>query len=186
MIGPDRVIWRYDPIVFSRQTGVEFHLANFESLAKALQGHTRRCVVSIWDEYRKLAKRLRHLAAQGDDFYQPAPAELDQLMPRLKDLAGANGMEIVSCAEPLDLTRYGIRKGQCVDDGLIHRLFGLHVCGTKDPSQRAVCCGCVKSRDIGAYNTCLFECAYCYATFDFRTAKFNHQRHDPDHPLLLP
>lgn len=185
MIGPERVIWRYDPIVFSNRTGVDFHLRNFETLSTALSGQTRRCVVSIWDDYRKLGKRLDILAVRGIQLRQPTSPELDRLMPQLAQLAAANGMEIVSCAEQLDLTRYGIGRGKCVDNDLLRRLFGLEVCATKDPSQRAVC-GCVKSRDIGTYDTCLFGCSYCYATTDFDKAEANHRKHNPNLPSLLP
>lgn len=185
MLGPDRVIWRYDPIVFSNQTTVDFHLRNFERLAGALRQRTRRCVVSIWDEYRKLGKRLQLLASQGIQLHQPAACELDRLMPQLAHIAAANGMELVSCAEDHDFNRYGIPKGKCIDNDLIARLFGVEVCPTKDPSQRPVC-GCVKSRDIGAYNTCVLGCSYCYATSDFEKARANRLRHDPECCSLLP
>jgi len=95
-IGPARVIWRYDPIVFSEATNVGFHLRNFEAICSVLKGFTHRCVVSIWDEYRKLAKRLAALSGQGIHFRQPQGEELERLMPRLVQMSAAHGMEIVS------------------------------------------------------------------------------------------
>lgn len=62
--------------------------------------------------------------------------------------ARENGMEIVSCAEEIDLTPYGVRPGKCIDDVLIRKLFGLRVSGRKDPGQRRLC-NCVLSRGIG-------------------------------------
>ena len=184
-VGPDKVIWRYDPIVFSEATGVDFHLRNFEAICSALKDYTRRCVVSIWDEYRKLAQRLETLGLQGIHFRQPLREELERLIPRLARTCAANGMEIVSCAEDLDLAPYGVKRGKCVDDDLIQRVFGIEVCHRKASGQRRAC-GCVESRDIGAYNSCLFGCVYCYATSCFRAAAANYRRHDPDAATLIP
>ena len=98
--------------------------------------------------------------------------------------AAANGMEIFSCAEELNLRDYGIRPGKCVDDDYIQKIFGLDVIHTKDPYQRKIC-GCVLSKDIGMYDSCLFGCSYCYATKDFERSKERHAQHDPASPSLI-
>ena len=46
-------------------------------------------------------------------------------------------------------------------------------------------CHCIESRDIGAYDTCLNACKYCYANKSPRKALENYQYHDPDSLLLL-
>ena len=33
-VGPERVRWRYDPIVITRELGADFHLRNFERIAR--------------------------------------------------------------------------------------------------------------------------------------------------------
>jgi hypothetical protein len=45
-IGADRVIWRYDPIVLTNQTGIDFHLEQFQNIASALRDATHRCIIS--------------------------------------------------------------------------------------------------------------------------------------------
>ena len=105
-------------------------------------------------------------------------------MRRLAGLAGENGMEIVSCAEEIDLRPFGILPGKCVDDRVIAEAFGIEVPRTKDPAQRKAC-GCVVSRDVGMYESCLFGCQYCYATKSFDQARANFDSHDPDSPSLL-
>lgn len=187
MIGPAKVIWRYDPIVFTRETGAQFHLESFRQIASDLSGATQRAVVSVVDIYKKTTKRLRQLSEAGSPIiaYEGRPdSSFDALMNSVAESAAQNGMEIVSCAEELDLARYGIRAGKCVDDAYIHKVFGLDVTHKKDPSQRAAC-GCVASKDIGAYDTCLFGCQYCYATASFERARANHAAHNPQSPSLV-
>jgi hypothetical protein len=189
MVGANRVLWRYDPIVLSAATPAEFHITAHARIAEVLAGSTPRNVISIVDVYRKAQQRLAQLRRQGitiDELEPHAlPAQIGELMQHLANTARANGMEIQSCAEELDLSPYGIQPGKCIDDGYIARTFGLRLAGKKDPSQRAAC-GCVASKDIGMYDSCLFGCQYCYATSSFAVAKRNYaHEHDDDSPSLL-
>ncbi len=186
-LGPDRVIWRYDPVVLSDETDAAFHSERYAYIASQLCGYTRRSVISIVDVYKKAAKRLRSMAAKGivvaRDDVENWPG-FSELMRFMVGEAERNKMELVSCAEELNLSHYGVQPGKCVDDGYIARLFGCQVTSKKDPSQRQAC-GCVVSRDIGMYDSCLFGCQYCYATSSFERAQVNHVGHDPDSPSLL-
>jgi hypothetical protein len=185
-IGPERVIWRYDPMVFMERLPVDRHRAAFERLAAALAGHTRRVVISVMDEYTKIAGRMRQAAAQGGGLariVEPLPDWFTGLILAMVETAARHEIEIVSCAEPLNLQPLGVRPGSCIDGEYIARVFGLDVDIRKDPSQRPAC-GCIASKDIGAYDTCLFGCRYCYATSSFETARRRHDQHDPNAPAL--
>ncbi len=186
-VGSERIIWRYDPIVFSTQTGASFHRERFARIARTLRGHTHRVVISMMDIYRKTQGRLRELAEQGLEVLpyagQPS-ARFERLMRDLVQIAAENDMMISSCAEEIDLRPFGIQPGKCVDDTYIAQVFGLSVSGKKDPSQRKAC-GCVASKDIGMYDSCLFGCCYCYATKDLKRARENWRAHDPHSPSLL-
>ncbi|MCD6293791.1 MAG: DUF1848 domain-containing protein [Deltaproteobacteria bacterium] len=182
-IGRDKVIWRYDPIVFTRISDWNFHRETYQHIAEELKGHTSRCIISIVDIYRKAAKRLKLLEGKGIRILAPPEEKFAELMKSMSDSAAINGMEIQRCAEAPGPALYGIPPGKCIDDGLIHRVFGLEVTHRKDPSQRAAC-GCVVSRDIGIYDTCLFGCIYCYATTSLDRARERHRNHDPASPSL--
>ena len=183
-IGPEKIIWRYDPVVFSTATPADFHEETYPRIAQALQGHTRRCVISILDVYRKAQKRFRKLQEHGLELIDCEGEALGDLMGTLVRAGHENGMEVFSCAEEIDLKPFGIQPGKCVDDEYISNVFRINVTDKKDPSQRKAC-GCVISKDIGMYNTCLFGCQYCYATTSFERAKNNYKKHDPASPSLV-
>jgi hypothetical protein len=183
-LGPRRVIWRYDPIVFTAITPPAFHAENFQRLAESFRGHTRRVVISIVDIYRKIGARLKELEGTAAEVRPCDVEKLAPLMLNLANLSRQNEMEIVSCAEEIDLRPFGILPGKCVDNRVLAEAFGIQVTGTKDPAQRKAC-GCVASRDIGMYESCLFGCRYCYATKSFDRARANFESHDPQSPSLL-
>jgi DNA repair photolyase len=185
-IGPERVVWRYDPILLSGATDHHFHLENFARIAKALDGATQGVVISILDPYAKAARRLDRLGEEQPEFrYRAYAAAGDEpLMRQLAQIAQAHSLRIQSCAETIDLTAAGIAPGKCIDDQLIRDVFGIAVSHTKDKGQRQAC-GCVESRDIGMYDSCLFGCAYCYATRSFKAAGAHHAARDPESASMI-
>ena len=54
-------------------------------------------------------------------------------------------------------------------------MYALHG-DNKDKGQRAFC-GCIKSKDIGEYNTCVHGCEYCYANASKQSAVMNYKCH---------
>ena len=184
-IGPDKVIWRYDPIAFTLETDEKFHREMFEFLASKLRGFTKRVVVSLVQTYRKNRRRLRTADDSGALLIDVSSRRLEVLMRSLTSIAVANGIEILSCAQEKDLSPFGIKAGRCIDPDLIESLFGLNVSRRKDPGQRPAC-RCAVSRDIGAYDTCIYGCRYCYATTSIERARRRFQAHDPLSPMLAP
>jgi hypothetical protein len=180
-VGPDRVIWRYDPIVLCQEMDAGFHLDRFSTIAEQLCGYTRLAVVSFVDRYRHGVRRLA-MAGINAEFDRPVAA-LSRLLPGLVCAATESRMEVRSCAEELDLTSFGVVPGRCIDDDYIRRVFGIDVAGEADPGQRKAC-NCVVSKDIGMYETCVLGCQYCYATRSFDAARRRYVNHDPTSPSL--
>lgn len=180
-IGPERVLWRYDPIVLSSETDTGFHRRNFESLARTLAGCTRRVTVSLVEPYRKTRGRME---LAGASLLAPKEEDLANLFRDMAALARAHAMEPASCSDEAGLDHLGFAPGACVDAALLQRLFGVAVPAAKDPCQRPAC-RCAPSRDIGMYDACPAGCAYCYATRDFARARKALSRHDPESPSLL-
>ncbi len=185
--GYRQVIWRYDPIVFSSATDMEFHLQQFAAIAERLSPAATRCVLSFMDRYAKNNPRLKTIEREQNIKiinFEDIPEVKDKFLPEISQIAYKYGIRLFSCAESCDLSAYGIQHGKCIDDGYIKEVFNIEVNNQKDPGQREAC-GCVKSRDIGMYDTCLFGCQYCYATTSFARARENHRKHDPNSPCLI-
>jgi DNA repair photolyase len=187
LIGSERIIWRYDPVIISNITDIKFHTNTYKHIAETLRNYTQRSVISILDIYPKLKKRLKALKDKGVeivDLNKEFDKRFDELMYTLAGVAEQNKMEIVSCAEDPDMTKYNIQPGKCIDDNYIEREFGIDVTQKKDPYQREAC-GCVVSKDIGVYDTCVFGCQYCYATSSFEKAKVLYENHNPESTSMV-
>ena len=183
-IGPERVVWRYDPILLDREHTRAYHEDRFDFLAGRLQGHTKQVIVSIVDLYQKTIRNIqKHVPGYECEATPPEP-ELKLLLSRLSSIAKRRGLSIQSCAEDKDFTSAGVPPGKCIDDVLIHQLFGVRLSIGKDQGQRPACL-CSASKDIGFYNTCQHFCRYCYATTSESTARTSFESHNPDSPSII-
>jgi hypothetical protein len=179
MIGADRVIWRYDPILINAKYSLDHHVRAFGKIAAQLHGYTRKVTISFIDEgYRGVKSNIKELALL--DFPSAAQVELSS---QLAEIARGYGMAIDTCAERLDLQQYGIEHARCIDDRLLAKLLGCRLNVSKDKAQRLEC-GCAASVDIGMYNTCRNGCRYCYANYSKNMVSKNFTKHDPLSPLI--
>lgn len=178
MIGPERVIWRCDPLLVSERYSVDFHLKSFEKFARAFEGSTRRCVFSYLDLYRGMDRAARALG-----FRAPDEAEKLALARELAPMAQARGMTLESCAEDINLERFGIKHTSCIDAALIEKITGRPLAPEKDKNQRRHC-RCASATDIGAYDTCPNGCKYCYATHSAKKTAVNIANSDESAPYL--
>jgi len=177
-IGENRVIWRYDPILINADYSVDHHLRAFEKMAHLLKGFTEECVISFLDYYQKISSNLRKLDARA-----PNEIEVRKIASHYSEVSSSEGMKLKTCSETVDLSEYGISHGSCIDGTLIDTLTGKRIDHPKDRYQRAAC-RCVESVDIGAYNTCLNRCLYCYASFSEKAIRKNYHSFNPKAPLL--
>lgn len=178
-IGKERVILRYDPILLSEKYTIEYHYRAFEKLCKQLQGYTEKCIISFIDFYKKTKRNTRELK-----ILPMRDVEIEEIAEELAQIAKKYKLEIETCSEGIDLSKYGIKKGKCIDDQLISKIMGCKVNVKKDDTQREVC-GCVKSVDIGQYNTCKHHCLYCYANFNYMQVEENCLQHVKEAPMLV-
>lgn len=172
-LGPLRVDWRYDPVLLDARFTVSYHEERFARLCERLAPLTTRCIFSFADPYPHLHGRVR-----------PAPeGDMRALAAALARIGSAHGLALETCCERIDLSDLGIAHGACVDAGRAARILGRPVSAAHDAGQRPGC-GCVRSVDIGAYDTCPGGCAYCYATHAAARARARYAAHDPAAPSL--
>ena len=177
-IGKQKVIWRYDPIIFTKKYTPEYHLKAFEQIAAALKGYTEKCVISFVDVYAKNKKNMETI-----DSYEVNKDELLEFAKKIAIIAKENGMAIGSCAESIDLDACGIEHNCCIDRTLIENIIGCKLKVDKDKNQRQEC-GCMESVEIGTYNTCKNGCQYCYANYSTESVIKNCKKYDPESPIL--
>ena len=178
VIGPDRVIWRYDPILLNGRIDSAYHEKYYELLARKLHPYTSRCVISFLDYYRKIDKVYK-----AHEMMEIADAEKRRIAGKIAEAARQYGLPVETCAEEIDLSDMGIGHARCVDPVLIGSFTGTDIKYRKDRNQREAC-GCMASTDIGAYDTCPHGCVYCYANNSSGTVKRAGAKYDPHSPLL--
>ncbi len=180
-IGPERVLWRYDPIVLNDELTSDYHRREFSRLCEMLSPYTRRVTISFVDIYAKLLNRP---AVKENLIRAVSPGEIASLSEFIGKTARAFGIYPCACCENADLGAYGIERASCVDGSLIEKLCSRPLELPPDKNQRPGC-GCAESVDIGAYDTCLNGCVYCYANNGEAAAHRRHAAHDPCGELLF-
>lgn len=186
-VGPERVVWRFDPVLVSSVTTEAFILGTFQKIACLLEKHTRRVVTSFTHFYKKTLNNLNEVGRKNGIEFADVSSDIkrmERIAKRLSEIALAHSLRVYSCAGTHDLSDCGMERSKCIDEGLIREAFGISLNAGKDASQRRECL-CVESRDIGQYNTCLHGCVYCYANSSSELARRNMACHDPASPFLI-
>lgn len=175
MIGKERVLWRYDPIILNDMIDVDYHKNQFLRLCDRLAPFTESVTISFVDTYAKLKTSfIREISYD----------EIAELGAFIGETAKNHGLKVNACCERVDLSVFGIEKASCIDKATLERVCGRVLDIAADRNQREGC-GCMESVDIGAYNTCLNGCVYCYANNSNETILRRHDSHDPKAELLI-
>lgn len=178
--------WRYDTIVLTDVLDRAWHMDNFGRLCEVMAPFTKECIFSFCDYYKKTMRNMEQLVPA---YYQPGNSESREMAEEMAQLAGSWGIRLSSCAHD-SLTSTNVAKARCIDPDIL--------LGVADSSERVEAikklkpapsrkeCGCMASRDIGAYDTCLHGCLYCYANANPEAARNNVARMSHDALCLDP
>ena len=177
-IGSEKVILRYDPVIITSSYSIDYHIKAFEKLCSHLKGYTHKVIISFIDYYNNTYKNIK-----SHNVYNISDNDMYIIAENFSSIANDNDLIIESCAEQIDLERFGINHGKCIDNELIEKITGYKLSVGRDNQRNA--CGCIKCIDIGEYNTCMHKCLYCYANINKEAAFKNYKLHDKKSPLLI-
>ena len=166
-LGKENVCVRYDPILLNSKYDVDYHIRAFNKLCTMLKGYVSKIIVSFVDDYKNV--RNNHL-----DYHEPSNEEY----LKLKEAFEKNDMKIVSCME--NKYHIGDEKDCCISIK-----YAFERTGKFFKEWKARDCHCVNMVDVGAYNSCLHGCKYCYANFDSKKIVSNYKMHDVNSSLLI-
>jgi hypothetical protein len=125
--GRKAVVWRYDTVLFSTMTSGEFHVRNFEGIARMLEGAVDEVVISFAHIYRKAERKLSRAAAKhGFSWTDPPDAEKVRLALQLAQCAEARGIRLTVCAQNKYLAG-GATPARCVDAERLSEVAGCRI-----------------------------------------------------------
>lgn len=178
IIGKERVIWRYDPILINKHYTIDYHKKHFKKLCESLCNYTEKCTISFVDLYKNAERNIRPL-----NIHVPSNEEVVELVSFFSKIAIENGIYVDTCAEEYDLSSLNVEHACCIDKHRFERIGNYQLNIRKDKNQREVC-GCIESIDIGMYNTCENGCMYCYANYNCEIARKNREQHNLKSSLI--
>lgn len=134
MIGPERVIWRFDPLILTESLSPRQLLTKIYHVGNQLKGYTNKLVFSFVDvkAYRKvqnnLVKETPFFNRDNVESAEPVGNKRDELvdgLAKLRDHWRNEGWNITlaTCGELIDLEKFGIEHNRCIDGELMERVF---------------------------------------------------------------
>lgn len=134
LIGPKRVIWRFDPLIITPALTPRELLTRIWHIGNRIRGLTHRLVFSFVDvaAYRKVRTNLvRETGIFTPDNVlsaEPTPTQQKELIEgliKIRDAWHTSGwdIELATCGEDIDLTAHGIIPNQCIDRNLLEKEF---------------------------------------------------------------
>lgn len=183
ILGVGSVVWRFDPLILTDRISSENLIEKVVRIGDELKGYTEKLVFSFADiaGYKKVG---RNLSQAGINYCEWNEASMLEFAANLSEINLKRwGYELATCAESIDLSEYEIGHNRCIDPDLIARLspedaaLQNFLYGANADSGQRKACGCILSKDIGAYNTCPHGCTYCYANTSSSSATANYRRH---------
>jgi len=161
--GPERIRWRFDPLVFSVSS-----VATFEQLAKAFAVLRVPTCTFAFPSARSLRGNMLARYAELDVPVWPNEEARRSFVQSLVAVAKPLGIQLLSCSQP-EVLGYdrSVRQAQCVPLDVLAGAYPASTPGPvgKDASQRRHCT-CPPSEELGDYRSdaCRTGCLYCYST----------------------
>lgn len=134
LIGKERVIWRFDPLIVTGELTPRKLLNRIWHIGNELKGYTEKLVFSFIDvkAYRKVQNNLvketgcftREEIGQSE-LTEAQMNEVAEGLAKLREHWREEGwmLTLATCGEQIDLEFYGISHNRCIDGELMERIF---------------------------------------------------------------
>jgi len=155
IVGRNKILWRYDPILLTEKYTVEKHLETFENMAQEIAPLVYRCIFSFVDMYKKVEENMPEIIPLTEE-------DKVKLLKGIGEISERHNLYTQTCATNESYEKYSIHSAGCTTWEILEQAHGVVYKNVKASGIRQNC-HCILSRDIGAYNSCLSECKYCYA-----------------------
>lgn len=134
MIGHERVIWRFDPLIITSAITPRSLLNRICKIGNVLKGYTDKLVFSFVDvkSYRKVQNNI----VKETSFYTKDNVETAEMnrfqrqeivegLVKLREIWKNEGwnLTLATCAEDIDLSKYDIKHNHCIDRELMEKIF---------------------------------------------------------------
>ena len=172
-VSSSRVYWRFDPIVVTELTPVNEIVRSFQYIAEKLKGSTNLCIAGFVKDYENVLNRL------PSPFMKLSRAERVLLLKSLHMIAKSHNITLIA-AQADEAISGVVDAATCVLGGELHNIVN----GQSIDDE----CACEATIDIGSYDSCPAECAYCFANTDFPmsiTRKREHDNNESGLPLPM-
>jgi len=164
--GPERIFWRFDPILFYKEknhTKVFNNLKDFEKIALFIkETGIKQCITSFADQYKKSLLRFDKTKL---DFIEIDESEKKRTLNNMNNILKQLNISLSLCCEP-ELNQKGAYENHpCISGEYTNKLLKTFIPYKRAIGQRKGCI-CSKSLDIGSYidHPCMHNCIYCYAS----------------------
>ena len=136
-----------------------------------------RCIFSFVDMYKKVEENMPEIIPFTDE-------DKVKLLKGIGEISKKYNLYTQTCATNESYEKYGIHAAGCTTREILEQAHNVVYKNVKGTGIRENC-HCIPSRDIGAYNSCLSECKYCYANRKPDIPKKVIKMHNEKSPLLL-
>jgi len=133
IIGPDRVIWRFDPIILGPYIQPRDILFKIWNIGNKIKNCTKKLVfsfvdVSAYDKVRRNLLRTKYFSKDNILEAEATRQQIEEICDGLVKIINewkSDGwnLTLATCAEEVDLASYGIEHNRCIDDVLMYKLF---------------------------------------------------------------
>lgn len=133
MIGKERVVWRFDPLIVTPTLTPAMLLSKIERVGNMLRGLTEKLVFSFVDvrAYKKVQRNMAEIDGFDENNVTNAEMNYEQRQQVVEGIAAliskwrSEGWNITAatCGEEFDYRAYGIEKNRCIDGELMERVF---------------------------------------------------------------